>query len=108
LKKFDPRKQLAEVEAVFAALSHRARRQVLMAVHFRGGAMTAGDIARRFAHAWPTTTRHLHVLVEAGLLVRKKIGRSRVYRLDRDKLKVARDWLGWFDRRPRIRKSVKA
>ena len=68
-----------------------------MVVHFRGGAMTAGDIARRFAHAWPTTTRHLQVLLKAGLLKQKKLGRSRVYRLDRHRLDVARDWLAWFD-----------
>ena len=105
MKKPDPKKRLAEVEAVFSALSHPARRQILMVIHFRGGAMTAGDIARRFGHAWPTTTRHLHVLVEAGLLAQKKIGRSRVYRLDRKKLNVARDWLGWFDRRPASRKG---
>ena len=98
MKKFDPKKRLAQVEAVFAALSHPARRQILMVVHFRGGAMTAGDIARRFAHAWPTTTRHLQVLLKAGLLAQKKVGRSRVYRLDRARLQVARDWLGWFDR----------
>ena len=97
MKKFDPKRRLAETEAVFAALSHPARRQILMVVHFRGGAMTAGDIARRFAHAWPTTTRHLQVLLKAGLLRQKKLGRSRVYRLDRRKLDVARDWLAWFD-----------
>src|SRR5262245_37724158 len=46
-------------EAVFGALAHPARRRVLLAIYFNGGAMTAGEIAAIFAHAWQTTTRHL-------------------------------------------------
>jgi DNA-binding transcriptional ArsR family regulator len=56
---------------------------MLLAVHFRGGSMAAGDIARRFKHAWPTTTRHLHVLADAGLLRAQRKGRQRVYELNR-------------------------
>jgi DNA-binding MarR family transcriptional regulator len=44
-----------------------ARRQILLTIHFRGAA-NAGEIAARFAHKWPTTTRHLRVLEEAGLV----------------------------------------
>ena len=53
---------------VFGALAYPARRRVLLAVYFNGGAMTAGEIAAMFAHAWQTTTRHLQVLEAAGLL----------------------------------------
>ena len=78
-----------------AAIDHPARRQILLTVHLRG-AMTAGDIAGRFAHAWPTTTRHLRVLEDAGLVRHERQGRERVYRLDRKRLALARDWLDWF------------
>lgn len=64
------------------------------------GSITAGDIAGRFAHAWPTTTRHLHVLVDAGLLTHKRQGRNRVYAVDHARLEILKDWLGWFDRKP--------
>jgi DNA-binding transcriptional ArsR family regulator len=57
----------AQREAVVCALAHPARRQILMTIHFRGKA-TAGEIAGRFAHKWPTTTRHLRVLEHAGLI----------------------------------------
>jgi DNA-binding transcriptional ArsR family regulator len=60
--------------------------------------MTAGDIAGRFAHAWPTTTRHLRVLEEAGLVRHERHGRTRVYQLEREPLSVVRDWLAWFER----------
>jgi DNA-binding transcriptional ArsR family regulator len=94
----DPRQRLAALEAVFGALAHAARRQMLLTVHFRGGSMTAGEIAGRFAHAWPTTTRHLRVLEDAGLLSHEKVGRTRVYRVDRARLDIVREWLAWFDR----------
>jgi DNA-binding transcriptional ArsR family regulator len=65
-------------EAVFGALAHPARRRVLLAVYFNGGAMTAGEIAAIFAHAWQTTTRHLQVLEAAGLLRHERQGRMRI------------------------------
>jgi DNA-binding transcriptional ArsR family regulator len=96
VKRLDPKERLEALEAVFAALAHPARRQILLTVHFRGGSMTAGEIAGRFAHAWPTTTRHLRVLEAAGLLEHKRVGRTRVYEIDRARLEVISEWLRWF------------
>src|SRR5581483_2937852 len=87
-------------EAVFTALAHPARRRILVTVNFKGGAMSAGEIAEMFEHAWPTTTRHLKVLESAGLLRQKRQGRSRIYSLDRQRLDLARDWLEWFYKNP--------
>jgi DNA-binding transcriptional ArsR family regulator len=91
----DAEAKLAALDAVVAALAHPARRQILMTVHFRGSA-TAGEIAGRFAHKWPTTTRHLRVLEDAGLLRQEKQGRMRVYRVDSARLGLVSEWLGWF------------
>jgi DNA-binding transcriptional ArsR family regulator len=96
----DARKRLEDLEAVCSALAHASRRQILMTVHFRGG-MSAGDIAKRFHHAWPTISRHLKVLEEAGLLTAERRGRERVYRVDRGKIELLREWLAWFDDRKR-------
>ena len=87
-------------EAVFTALSHAARRRILITLNFEGGTMTAGAIAALFEHAWPTTTRHLQVLEAAGLVRHERQGRSRIYRLDRRRLALARDWLLWFFKDP--------
>ncbi|MGH0028277.1 MAG: ArsR/SmtB family transcription factor [Myxococcota bacterium] len=96
----DAARELREVDAVFAALAHASRRHVLLVLHARGGEMSAGEIASRFACSWPTTTRHLKRLVEAGLVRVEKEGRERLYRLDADTLRrVAGGWLGSFDRR---------
>ena len=81
---------------VFGALAHPARRRVLLAVYFNGGAMTAGEIAAMFAHAWQTTTRHLQVLEAAGLLTHEKQGRMRIYRIERKRLALVSDWLAHF------------
>jgi DNA-binding transcriptional ArsR family regulator len=92
----DAEAKLAALDAVVAALAHPARRQILLTIHFRGEA-SAGEIAGRFAHAWPTTTRHLRVLEQAGLLRHEKRGRSRLYVVDRERLALVREWLSWFD-----------
>jgi DNA-binding transcriptional ArsR family regulator len=85
-------------ETVFNALAHAQRRQILLVLRFRGGAMTAGEIADRFSCSWPTTTRHLRILERARLVRVKKQGRERVYLLDRQKLRTTvGKWLNWFD-----------
>jgi DNA-binding transcriptional ArsR family regulator len=88
---------LADLESVFNALAHPARRQILLTIHYWGGAMTAGDVARRFGHSWPTTTRHLQSLEDAGFLQHERVGRLRRYTLNRERLSVVRDWLKHFD-----------
>jgi len=87
-------------EAIFTALAHPARRRILHTLNFEGGAMTAGDIAAMFAHAWPTTTRHLRVLEDAGLVAAETQGRTRVYRIEKKRLALAREWIGWFFKPP--------
>ena len=93
-------RDLEHLERVFAALAHAQRRQILLVLHFRGGELTAGEIAERFACAWPTTTRHLRVLVEAELVTVERRGRERIYQLEPGRLDVVREWLGWFESAP--------
>jgi DNA-binding transcriptional ArsR family regulator len=95
--RLDAKERLRALEEVFTALSHPARRQILLTVHLRGGSMTAGEIAGRFEHAWPTTTRHLRVLEGAGLLAHEKVGRTRIYHVNRTRLGLVSEWLLWFD-----------
>ena len=85
---------------MFAALAHPARRQILLTIHFRGGELTAGDIARRFEHAWPTTTRHLDVLAAAGLVSRRKEGKAVIYTVQYDALAIVGEWTHWFEVSP--------
>lgn len=93
-------RRLVDLEEVLVALAHASRRQILLVLHYRGGEMSAGDIAGRFGCSWPTTSRHLRVLETAGLVAMEKRGRERIYRLDRERLLAVTDrWLDVF-RRP--------
>src|SRR5215510_3218415 len=94
----DAKKELQAINAVFKALDHPTRRQILLIMHFRGDAMTAGEIVERFSCRWPTVSRHMKVLEEAGLVSVEKKGRERLYRLQKDNLNIARYWFTSFDR----------
>ncbi|MEM9071776.1 MAG: metalloregulator ArsR/SmtB family transcription factor [Myxococcota bacterium] len=92
------RARLEAIDKAFAALAHEQRRHILLTLHFRGGSLSAGAIAERFSCAWPTTTRHLNVLVDASLISVERKGRERIYHLERDSLQRAvGDWLSWFE-----------
>ncbi len=92
--------RLDAYEVIFTALAHPVRRRILHTLNFEGGSMTAGAIAAMFDHAWPTTTRHVQVLEAAGLIHHEQKGRSRIYRIDRKRLELVRDWLDWFSKDP--------
>jgi DNA-binding transcriptional ArsR family regulator len=79
-------RDLDDIDAVFSALAHATRRHILQVLAARSGTMTAGELSGRFAHSWPTTTRHLSVLVDAGLVSVTPVGRERHYRLERMRL----------------------
>lgn len=104
MRKHNLKEKQQAAEAVFHALAHASRRHILLVLRFRGGRMTAGEIAECFSCRWPTTTRHLRVLEAAGLVRVVKRGRERVYHLETRRLRgVVKDWLGWFGRPKRQR-----
>jgi len=89
---------LEEVETVFDALAHEARRHILLVLAHYGPELPSGYLAKRFSHSWPTTTRHLRVLEAAGLIRSRRDGRNCVYRLEREHLQhVVGSWLGLLD-----------
>ena len=91
-------RELRDLDVVLRALGHPSRRHVLVVLLARGGRMGAGDIARRFSCAWPTTSRHLRVLEEAGLLRVERQGREWIYVLEADRLRgVVGGWLRHFE-----------
>jgi DNA-binding transcriptional ArsR family regulator len=84
-------------QALFAALAHPTRREILLVLQFRGGAMTAGKIAERFSCRWPTITRHLGALMQSRIVTVRRAGRTRVYSLDRHALVGGIErWSRWF------------
>jgi DNA-binding transcriptional ArsR family regulator len=87
-----------ETERVFDALSHQARRQIVLVLSHYGPELPSGYLAKRFTHSWPTTTRHLHVLEAAGVVSVRTEGRNCWYRLNREYLRdVVGGWLDLLD-----------
>jgi DNA-binding transcriptional ArsR family regulator len=85
---------LEQIEAVFEALSHEARRHLILLLSHLGGELPSGYLATHFQHSWPTTTRHLRVLEKAGLVEVRREGRSSHYRLNREHLQfVVGGWM---------------
>ena len=89
-----PRADLATYDAVFDALAHEVRRHIVMLLSHHGPELPSGYLATRFAHSWPTTTRHLRVLERAGVVSVRREGRNVLYRLERDHVRgVVGGWL---------------
>jgi DNA-binding transcriptional ArsR family regulator len=91
-----PSPSRADVDRVFVALSHEARRHIVAMLAHLGGELPSGYLASRFKHSWPTTTRHLKVLEDAGLVEVRREGRSAHYRLCHARLEDVVG--GWLDR----------
>jgi DNA-binding transcriptional ArsR family regulator len=64
----------------FHALADDTRRAILRLL--RGGPLTSGEIAARFDSSWPTISRHLAVLREAGLVSSERHGQEIRYELN--------------------------
>lgn len=45
--------------------------------------LTAGEIAAQFTVSWSAISQHLTVLKEAGFLIERRQGTSRIYRADK-------------------------
>jgi DNA-binding transcriptional ArsR family regulator len=94
----DAKTELEAINAVYKALDHPTRRQILLVMHFRGHAMTAGEIVERFSCRWPTISRHMRILESAQIVRMQKKGRERFYELDLNRMSIARYWFTSFDR----------
>ena len=86
---------LEEIDLIFHALAHQARRNVVLMLSHAGGELPSGYLAKRFQHSWPTTTRHLGVLERANIVEVRRDGRNSHYRLNREL--VQRVVGGWLD-----------
>lgn len=85
-----PNKQV-QLDQVFHALAHPTRMAVI--ARLAEGPAAVSELAQPFAMALPSFTQHLGVLENSGLVLSKKKGRTRTYRLRDDTLRQATSWL---------------
>jgi len=90
------------LDRTFAALGDPTRR-VLMS-KLVGGNLTVSELARPFPVSLQAIMKHLNVLVDAGLVTRKKTGRTVTCTLNAEPMAQAARWLvehhqrAWSDR----------
>ncbi|MDF3011717.1 MAG: transcriptional regulator, ArsR family [Burkholderiales bacterium] len=73
-----------DLDRTFAALASRPRRQMLALL--AQTALSTTELAARFPMSPPAISRHLSVLLQAGLVESERLGQRVLYRLQRDAL----------------------
>jgi DNA-binding transcriptional ArsR family regulator len=84
------------VGAVFHALAHNARREMLGRLASRE--LTVGELAEPLAMSLAAASKHVKVLERAGLVHRTVEGRRHVCRLEAAPLATAAGWLRFYER----------
>ena len=80
-----------KLNSVFAALADPTRRAIIERLAL--GEASAGELAEPFGISKPAISKHLKVLENANLIVRKKEAQWRLFELQSDTLRVASDWI---------------
>jgi DNA-binding transcriptional ArsR family regulator len=81
----------------FHALGDATRRALLELL--RAAPRTVNDLARTFPMSRPAISKHLRILRQAGLVIERRRGRNRYYRLVPEAVEAVADWVATL-RRP--------
>ena len=85
----------ASLDAVFHALADPTRRVMLRSLAL--DERSNGELAAPFAMSFAAASKLVRVLEAAGLLVRRREGRSHICRIDPAALKAAHQWLAFYE-----------
>ena len=99
------------LDSTFAALSDRTRRAILD--QLSEGESTVTRLAEPFDMSLPAVSKHLTVLEQAGLIVRRKDGRLRRCELAAAPMSSAASWIDryrsfWEDQLDRLERFLKS
>jgi DNA-binding transcriptional ArsR family regulator len=84
----------AELDRAFAALADPTRRAIL--ARLAQGDAAVLELAEPFAMSQPAVSKHLAVLESAGLVSRRREGRTRPCHLEPDRLRSLSEWVGSY------------
>jgi DNA-binding transcriptional ArsR family regulator len=82
------------LSTTFAALSDPTRRAIL--ARLAEGEASVGELAEPFDLSLPTVSRHLKVLEQADLIVRRTDAQWRRCQLKSDRLREAEEWIARY------------
>jgi DNA-binding transcriptional ArsR family regulator len=89
--------QQPALDRTFAALADPTRRALLARLDDEDS-LTVSELARPFPVSLPAIMKHLDVLSDAGLIVRKKTGRTVACQLTPAPMEQAMNWLARYER----------
>lgn len=89
-----PLSETDRLDAVFFALSDPVRRRILERLD--GEALLVSELAQPFDISLQAVSRHIQVLVRAGLVTQARSGRINRCSLDAARLAVAATWLNRY------------
>ena len=84
------------LDATFHALSDPTRRGMLATLAL--GEKSIGELAEPYAMSFAGASKHVRVLEGAGLVQRRKVGRTQLCRLQAEPLGEAQLWLRQWER----------
>ena len=79
------------LDATFHALADPTRRGMLATLAL--GERSIGELAEPYAMSFAGASKHLKVLEGAGLVARRKVGRTQLCRLEAGPMREADQWL---------------
>ncbi|MGE0705131.1 MAG: ArsR/SmtB family transcription factor [Vicinamibacterales bacterium] len=80
----------------FNAVAEPRRRHILEFI--AADERSVGDIADALELEQPSVSKHLHVLLEVGLVTMRRDGRRSLYRTNAETLRTVHDWCEMFAR----------
>lgn len=84
------------LDDTFHALADPTRRGMLASLAL--GEKSIGELAEPFAMSFAGASKHVKVLEEAGLIARRKVGRTHLIRVDAKPLEEAERWLRQWEK----------
>ena len=82
------------LDGVFGALSDPTRRAIV--ARLSEGETPLAELALPFDMSLPAVSKHVRVLIAAGLVAQEKRGRTRYCRLEREPLEQAGTWIASY------------
>ena len=86
--------QESGLDHVFDALANTHRREIVLTLSRQPRSIS--QLAAMRDLSLPAIHKHVRILEEAGMVVRKKVGRTNFLALSRGPLRVLQEWTGQF------------
>lgn len=83
-------KSIDNLDTIFEALAHQHRRAIMHSLSLQPHAISQLAIQQRLS--LPAINKHIKILKSAGLVIERKVGRTRFLTLNRTPLKGLQEW----------------